>query len=287
MDIIVCYEGKFNLKNKTIKFKMDSNFKSLKLDDGRELVYNENSTRYGNIKFRNHVMEHVYNIMINKNYNLKRQKFIYKIYSLYSIDSSWGNVEIIKMENEFIYNNFNSEIYKSYTSLIDIYKKRFYILCYLYVHGGVFIGNSCIKLNYPLEYFVKKSFVLVKNNLNGCIYDDFMIAPKNNKFMLNLITAMSTYIINKNYKLSYDLMLGCDLYKKIVSEMDYSLIKKNKEVQFLNFDSYLRTDIQKNCNYCWINEKNNKERYIEMEATKYLKLQTLHKHNWTVKKIIS
>ena len=274
MDSIVkIYNGCFKNCGAKVEFTAPHTLETITIN-GKVYVKN-NCEKYGRIKFRNHIMEHVYNIVINTSYKLRKPKFIEKIYSLFSIHSSWNNIEVIHIDNNFILNNFDSSVYKTFSVLDNIYKKKFYIFCYIYIYGGFYIGNSCLKLNYPLAYFVKKRSIFVYNNITNKIYDDFFYAEPDNKLLLKIIEGISNAVFSDNNG-TYDSIMGETLFTNV-----FKSIENEFETQLLYLQSYLKNDIPAKCNYVWINETQNHERYIQLDVSKYLKIKQYHSSKWT------
>ena len=267
--IVLNYEGVIHLNNKIIKFTSSTSLDSITIGN-ENIVLNKNSKRYGRYKFRNHIMEHVVNIIINSEYILRKCKFVNKIYSLFLIHSTWHNRELIEQSDNFIIENFNSNIYDTYKKLNSIYKKKYFILCYIYINGGFYIGNSCLKLNYPLEYFIKKRCVVVKNTLTNLIYDDFIYSEPGTAFLKNLIEEITESINNK----TYDTVMGESIFMKVYKNT------YKEELQTLILKSYLSTDLNRYCKYVWINDKGNHERYIDIEVSKYIKILKYHNEHF-------
>lgn len=278
--IVKEYEGTIN---KTIFFKSVPKL-DLIIINNKVIKLLKNSNRYGRLKFRNHIMDHIHKIMINENYKLKRIRNNNTIFTLWKIHDSWKKIDIsnVILDDDFIIKNFNDTINKCYLKLNNIYKKKFYIWCFLYVNGGFYVGNEHLRLNYPLEFFIKKINVVVLNTLNNTIYEDFFYFSQYNTFLLAIIKSVAILITSNRYLNSYDILFGGKLFIEIFNSKPIF----SENTQILKLDSFIKTDLDKYCNYCWIN-KNNKlyDRYIDITVKDYRDIQKTNELNWRMKKI--
>ena len=275
-EIVSNYSGQFTSGSSTVAFTAPASLDKI-IIDGHDHMLNSNCGRYGRIKFRNHIMEHIHSIMMNENYKLRPRKFISSIYHMFTIHDSWKSTELIYTDETFILQHFDSTVHKTFTTLDKLYKKKYYLFCYLYIYGGFYVGNSCLKLNYPLEYFIKKRSVLVYNSLTNNIYDDFFYVEPGNRFLKRLIELIS-HSLSSTSNESYDNVMGEPIFTQAYEET-----REDESTQLLTLSSYIKTDLPQECNYVWINEKKNHERYIDMKVSKYLKIEAYHAKMWLSK----
>ena len=279
--IISSYKGIVN----TIPFEAVRDFSYIVVNN-KQIMLSKNSNKYNRIKFRNHIMDHIHDIMINENYKLRRIRNIKRIVTSWDIHPSWNKlkVETISLEDEFLKKHFNPSILKYYHKLNDVYKKKFYCWCYIYINSGFYVGNSFLRLNYPLEYFIKKLNIIVVNTLTNTIYDDFFYFSHYNKFLFAIINTVTLFVNNNKYTTSYNLLFGDTLFNEIYkSRQDFS-----ENTQVLKLDSFIKNDSDKNCNYCWLNNTNNTyERYIDIPVKNCREIEKINDSNWRLKKIFN
>lgn len=275
-DIVINYSGHYTSGSNSVTFTAPSRLDRI-IISGHVHMLNSNCGRYGRIKFRNHIMEHIHSIMINENYKLRPRKFISAIYHTFSIHESWKSTDLIYTDETFILNHFDSSVQNTFMTLDKLYKKKFYLFCYLYIYGGFYVGNSCLKLNYPLEYFIKKRCVVVYNSITDKIYDDFFYVEPENRFLKRLIELIS-HAHSSTSNESYHDIMGETIFTKAYEE-----VCEKASTQVLTLSSYTKTDLPQHCNYIWINEKKNHERCIDMKVSKFFKIAAYHKKMWKPK----
>lgn len=104
----------------------------------------------------------------------------------------------------FISDNFNKDVLKSFNSLIPgAFKADLFRYCFLYINGGVYvdIDNVCLT---PLDNFINKedTFVSVKDNSlgdQGLIYNSFIACEKNQLVLKKAIDLVVYNVLNKIY----------------------------------------------------------------------------------------
>lgn len=284
-NIIFLYKGNIKTyKDKIIEFTCNNNLDTLYIDNN-SYPLNKNSKKYKHFKFRNNIMENIHTIIINKEYKLKRFRNIKNIYCNWDIDNSWYKLNVIKLtiDDNFIKRNFNKTVYKCYTKLNKIYKDKFYVWCYIYINGGFYVGNKFLKLNYPIEFFIKRMNVIVYNNIKDQIYEDFFYFNPNNKFLFAIISTIAMFVTNNRYMSNYDILFGGKLFSEIYNSKKIF----SESIQILKFNSFIKTDLDRYCQYCWINNGKSYDRYIDITVNNYREVEKLNNFDWKLKKIFN
>jgi hypothetical protein len=109
-----------------------------------------------------------------------------------------------EMCKDFIKENFNEDVIKSFNCLIPgAFKADLFRYCYLYINGGVYsdIDNICLT---PLSDVINEedTFISVKDNSfgnQGLIYNSFIASERNNPILKNAIDLIVYNVLNNIY----------------------------------------------------------------------------------------
>jgi mannosyltransferase OCH1-like enzyme len=158
-----------------------------------------------------------------------------------------------KQGEEFIKNNFDEDVLKAYKTLIPgAYKADLLRVCLIYIHGGVY-ADIKVKLNYPLDYFLDRDLVLVKDHGIIQIWNGFFAAVPKHPFLKNIIEKIVERVKIKYYGYNGTDITGPLLWYKEFTKYFMTLnygneIKKDyRMMQLIKYDDCLI--ISKNGNY--------------------------------------
>jgi len=264
---------KFQIEEKEKKYIISSDLK--KLNDG-DIQYNKiNYKTYKfkdkNIIFEKPIYENISKVYLNNNYQ-DNNKYIPKIIwqtfreEIKEDNRLYDRIKIWKEQKdyqyrfmddkkglEFLKENFEEEVWKCFNVLIPgAYKGDLLRVCLIYIHGGIY-SDVKVNLKYPLDYFLDKELVLVKDiGLLG-IWNGFFAAKPKHPFLKKIIEVIVSRIKNKEYGASTTDITGPRLWGKEFIKYFKTIHFRHTETNYYRMLKLVRYDdkiiITKNNNY--------------------------------------